>query len=141
MARRDSGKATRANASQDRHVIQKVLIVDDSKLARMAVIKALNALHPDWTRLEASNADEALELVERMSPDVVLLDFNMPGKDGLILAAELRESNPRVRVAVISANRQIEVIDRAHAAGAAFLPKPLTEKALGDFLNTPAQQS
>ena len=141
MARRDGGKATRANASQDRHVTQKVLIVDDSKLARMAVIKALNALHPDWTRLEASNADEALELVERMSPDVVLLDFNMPGKDGLVLAAELRASNPHVRVAVISANRQIEVIDRAHAAGAAFLPKPLTEKALGDFLNTPAQES
>jgi response regulator of citrate/malate metabolism len=38
-------------------------------------------------------------------------------------------------VAVISANRQVEVIDRAHASGAAFLPKPITDKALGEVLN------
>jgi hypothetical protein len=37
---------------------------------------------------------------------------------------------------VISANHQIEVIDRARAAGAFFLPKPVTEKSLGEFLNT-----
>ena len=46
---------------------QKVLIVDDSKLARMAVIKALNSLRPDWTRIEASNADEALALIKQRS--------------------------------------------------------------------------
>jgi len=40
-----------------------------------------------------------------------------------------------MRVAVISANRQAEVIERAHASGAAFLPKPITEKSLGEFLD------
>ena len=40
----------------------RVLVVDDSKLARMAVAKALATLHPDWTRIEAANADEALAL-------------------------------------------------------------------------------
>ena len=40
-----------------------------------------------------------------------------------------------VSVAVISANHQVEVINRARAAGAVFLPKPLTQKMLGDFLN------
>ena len=116
--------------------MHKVLIVDDSKLARMAVIKALHALQPDWPRLEASNAAEALALISQAAPDILLLDFNMPGKDGLALAAEVRELAPQIRVAVISANHQQEVVNRAHAAGAAFLPKPLTEKALGDFLNT-----
>ena len=38
----------------------KVLVVDDSKLARMAVAKALSVLQPGWTRVEAANADEAL---------------------------------------------------------------------------------
>ena len=113
----------------------KVLIVDDSKLARMAVVKALNALHPEWTRLEASNASEALARVKADAPDIVLLDFNMPGQDGVSLAAELRELSPSVKVAVISANHQTEVVARAQAAGAAFLAKPLTEKALGDFLS------
>jgi YesN/AraC family two-component response regulator len=117
-----------------------VLIVDDSKLARMAVIKALNALHPDWTRLEASNANEALERIKQTVPDFALLDFNMPGKDGLALAAEVRELDPRISVAVISANHQVEVVNRARAAGAAFLAKPLTEKALGDFFNAALSQ-
>ena len=67
----------------------KVLIVDDSKLARMSVVKALSALHPDWPRLEAANADEALMHIDQQHPDIVLLDFNMPGKDGLAFAAEL----------------------------------------------------
>ncbi len=115
---------------------QKILIVDDSKLARMAVIKALNALRPDWTRLEASNADEALALIQNAAPDIALLDFNMPGKDGLTLAVEIRQLAPEISLAVISANHQVEVIDRARAAGAYFLPKPLTEKSLGEFLTS-----
>ena len=49
-----------------------ILIVDDSKLARMAVIKALNSLHPDWVRLEASNADEAVKFMSQ-SPQFALL--------------------------------------------------------------------
>ncbi len=120
---------------------RKVLIVDDSKLARMAVVKALNALRPDWTRVEASNAQEALEHVNREAVDFAVLDFNMPGKDGLMLAAELRQTHPSISVAVISANHQIEVIQRAQAAGATFLPKPLTVKALGDFLDIVVKRS
>ena len=116
-------------------VTHKVLIVDDSKLARMAVVKALNALRPDWLRVEAGNADEALARINDQSPDIVLLDFNMPGKDGLLFAAELSRQYPQIAIAVISANRQVEVINRAEAVGATFLPKPLTEKALGDFLS------
>jgi CheY-like chemotaxis protein len=119
------------------------LIVDDSKLARMAVVKALNALRPDWPRIEASNAEEALARINEQDPDIVLLDFNMPGKDGLLFAAELSQQSPRIAIAVISANRQAEVINRTEAVGATFLPKPLTEKSLGDFLNaaTTKQQS
>ena len=112
----------------------KVLIVDDSKLARMSVAKALNALHPDWTRVEASNADEALAVLRRDAPDIALLDFNMPGRDGLTLAAELSELKPDMPLAFISANIQDEIVTRAREVGAAFLPKPLTEKALADFL-------
>jgi CheY-like chemotaxis protein len=115
-------------------VPHKVLIVDDSKLARMAVTKALSSLRPDWQRVEASNAVEALEHIKDGSVDIALLDFNMPGQDGLALAAELRDGHPQVSVAVISANHQVEVVNRAQAAGAVFLAKPITAKALGDFL-------
>jgi CheY-like chemotaxis protein len=113
----------------------KVLIVDDSKLARMAVNKLLNALRSDWPRVEAAAADEAVKAVVDAAPDLALIDFNMPGRSGLELAAELRQARPGMPVAVISANQQQEVLNRAAAVGAAFLPKPLTEQALAEFLN------
>ena len=112
----------------------KILIVDDSKLARMAVAKAMNNLRPDWQRLEATNADEALALAQTGVVDVALVDFNMPGRDGLALAADLAGLKSGMPVAVVSANVQHEVMQRAKAAGAAFLAKPLTESALGAFL-------
>ncbi len=114
---------------------RKVLIVDDSKLARMAVIKALYSIQPTWTILEAGDAAAALELVQKEAPDIALLDFNMPGMDGLILATEVRLLNPGIHVAVISANHQVEVINRARAAGAAFLAKPITAKAVAEFVD------
>jgi DNA-binding NarL/FixJ family response regulator len=113
-----------------------VLIVDDSKLARMSVARVLGTLYPQWKRIEAANATEALEQTKQLSPEVALVDFNMPGKDGVTLAVELRALHPKISVAVISANRQVEVIRRTEAAGATFLAKPLTETALADFLTS-----
>jgi YesN/AraC family two-component response regulator len=118
----------------------KLLIVDDSKLARMAVIKALNACFPDWQRVEAGNAADALTAAQREAPHIALVDFNMPNKNGLDLAADLRAANPDMPIGIISANHQQEVVDRARALGAVFLPKPLTEKALQEFLTTASQR-
>ncbi len=118
----------------------RVLVVDDSKLARMAVAKALNAIRPGWTRIEAANADEALGLVKSDAFDMAILDFNMPGRDGLQLAAEMLALKPDVPLAVISANHQVEVVTRAREVGAAFLPKPLTQKALDDFVTEAAKR-
>src|ERR1700742_1563555 len=113
----------------------KTLIVDDSKLARMAGGKLLSGLRPDWTRVEAANAAEALDLAKQSSFDIALVDFNMPERDGLHLADDLRALKPGVPLAVVSANHQKEVIDRAKAIGAEFLGKPLTEDALRGFLD------
>jgi YesN/AraC family two-component response regulator len=112
----------------------KILVVDDSKLARMAVAKAFNTVRPDWTRVEAGNAEEAMTLAKAEQFDVAFLDFNMPERDGLHLAADLKALQPDMVLAVISANHQKEIVDRATAIGATFLPKPLTEQALRDFL-------
>jgi len=112
----------------------RLLIVDDSKLARMSAAKALNALYPDWSRVEATNADEALSLAKHTSFDVALLDFNMPGRDGLELAAELLALHPSTPLALVSANHQEEIVARAREIGAVFLTKPLNEHAFGAFL-------
>jgi CheY-like chemotaxis protein len=111
-----------------------VLVVDDSKLARIVARKALTALQPTWERVEAANADEAMAVVAKQRIDVALLDFNMPGKNGLALAADLRALYPTLPIAVITANVQDEVIAGARAVNATFVTKPLTEEALRDFV-------
>ena len=121
-------------------MIYKLLIVDDSKLARMAVTKALSSCHPDWQRVEAANAAEALKAVQNEKPHIAIIDFNMPNKDGLDLAAELRALTPDMPIGIISANHQQQVVDRARALGASFLPKPLTEQSLREFLKSASQR-
>jgi DNA-binding NarL/FixJ family response regulator len=112
----------------------KVLIVDDSKLARMAAAKVLKSCCPDWPRVEAGSAADALTAMEADAPDIALVDYNMPAQDGLHLVEGLRKLNPDMPIAVISANHQQEVVNRATALGAIFLPKPLAQAALDDFL-------
>lgn len=112
-----------------------VLIVDDSKLARIVAGKALAQLQPEWRKLEAGSAAQALEVITEQTPDIALIDFNMAGKDGLELAAELRVLLPEMPVAIITANIQDEIIARAREVGAAFVAKPVTADALEPFLS------
>jgi len=112
-----------------------VLIVDDSKLARIVAGKALAALQPEWERVEAGNAHDALEILRERKIDLAMIDFNMPEKDGLQLAAELRAIHPMMPIAVITANIQDEVIARAREVNATFVSKPLTEDGLRGFVS------
>ena len=117
-----------------------ILIVDDSKLARIVVGRVIGAVQPDWERLEASNADEALGILDHRAVDAVILDYNMPGRNGLELAEELRARFPGMPIAVATANLQDEVIARARAAKATFVAKPITEDGLRGFLSGAALQ-
>ena len=134
--RAEAGLTENASNEEVEAMAFKVLIVDDSKLARMSLARLLDALRPEWVRIEAANATEAIERHGQESIDLVLLDFNMPGRDGLALAADLRALNPTLPMALISANSQDEIVARTRALGAEFLPKPLTEAILAPFLTT-----
>jgi len=112
-----------------------VLIVDDSKLARIVATKALAELQPDWQRVEAGSAAQALEIMDSTPVDVALIDFNMTEKDGLELAAELREQHATLPIAIITANIQDEVVARARALDAAFVSKPVTAEGLQGFVS------
>jgi CheY-like chemotaxis protein len=112
-----------------------VLIVDDSKLARMVIVSAFRRLRPDWGLTEAVNAEEALQVISEGAVDIALVDFNMPGTNGLELVSRIRTVKPGMPVAVVSANVQDEIIARARELNAAFVAKPLTDEALGAFLS------
>jgi CheY-like chemotaxis protein len=110
----------------------KVLVVDDSKLARMVMASSFRRLRPDWELVEATGGDQALAAVGGV--DIALVDFNMPGIDGLELVAKIRENHPVMPIALVSANLQDEIISQARELKAAFIAKPLTDEALGAFL-------
>jgi CheY-like chemotaxis protein len=112
----------------------RVLIVDDSKLARIVLGRTILALQPSWKCIEAANGEDALLVLESQDADVAILDFNMPGRNGIMLAEELRARYPQMPIAIATANVQDEIIARARAAQAVFIPKPVNEDGLRGFL-------
>ncbi len=112
-----------------------VLVVDDSKLARIVVGKAIAAVQADWKKIEASNAEEATALLEHGGVDLAIVDFNMPGRNGLELAEEIRGGFPEMPIALVTANVQDEIIAQARALDVTFVAKPVTEDGLRGFLS------
>ena len=110
------------------------MIVDDSRLARRMVRRIVEDNYPNWNVLEAQNVDEASEISWGQPIDRITLDMNMPGEDGLTFAPALRELHPEAKIALLTANIQPLVQQRARELGLAFLPKPVSNKALLDFL-------
>lgn len=112
-----------------------VMIVDDSKLARIVAGKAVAELQPEWQKVEAGSAAQALEIVAAQHVDLALIDFNMTEKDGLELANELCALRPGMPMAIITANIQDEIVARAREIGAGFVAKPVTADTLEGFLS------
>jgi CheY-like chemotaxis protein len=111
-----------------------VLIVDDSKLARIVAAKAIAAAHPAWKKVEAGNADEALALLSQERVDLAVIDFNMPGRNGLELAEEIRKIDSSMPIALATANFQDEIIAQAKVIDISFVAKPITPDGLSGFL-------
>ena len=119
----------------DNAMAPKVLVVDDSKLARMVMGSAFRRIRPELEVTEAANASLALDVIDNGTIDIALIDFNMPGTDGLELVARIRGTRPQMPIAVVSANIQDEIIARTRELNAAFVAKPLTDEALRAFLS------
>ncbi len=102
----------------------RVLVADDHGLIREAIRLALES-EPDIEIVgEAERGEEVLPRAREARPDVVLLDIKMPGLDGLEVLARLREQYPEIKVAMLSAVDEPEVVAEALQRGAvAYLGK------------------
>jgi two-component system response regulator DevR len=108
----------------------RVMLVDDHALVRSAVRQALAA--PDIEIVgEAATAGETLLLAPQLQPDVLLLDINLPGTDGLRLVRELAPRLPETKIVMltVSAARR-DLIDAVRAGAAGYLTKDLSPEAL-----------
>ncbi|TDP96240.1 response regulator transcription factor [Labedaea rhizosphaerae] len=96
----------------------RILLADDQALVRGALSAMLNLESDIEVVAEVGSGDEVLDAALRTTPDVALLDVQMPGKDGLVAAAELRERLPSCKVIVCTTFGRPGYLSRAMAAGA-----------------------
>ncbi len=109
----------------------KVLVVDDSKIARMSVIKSLMEVVPDVEVFQATNGLEALEIFQKERPKVVFLDLTMPVMDGYEALKRIMEIDKAAHVIVVSADIQSEAKLRVLTAGAKNMyPKPINNEIM-----------
>jgi two-component system, NarL family, nitrate/nitrite response regulator NarL len=97
--------------------LTRILIADDHTIFRDG-LSALLSGHPDFEVVgEASDGDEALKLVAKLKPDILLLDLLMPGKGGMEVLQALKDSNS-VRTIVLSAAAEGKEVSRLFELGA-----------------------
>ena len=118
----------------------KLLIADDHPLFREAIANVLASRFGGGEIAEAGDLDEAMELVQGDELDLVLLDLNMPGMDGLNGLIKLRNAAPATPVVIISAEQNRTTILNSITYGAVgfiikSLPKEQICKALEQVLS------
>ncbi len=96
----------------------KVLLVEDHIVVRQG-IKALLSDEPDLEIVgEADNGREALNLVSKLEPDVVLMDISMPGLNGIETTRQLRQNYANIKVVILSMHANEEYVFQVLRAGA-----------------------
>lgn len=112
-----------------------MLIIDDSRVARMLLRAFVLERRPEMVVLEAANADEALaRAAQTPAINLVSIDYSMPGVDGLQLAEQLQAALPAARKVLMTANIQESIRSRAEAMGIRFIAKPITEASVDSLL-------
>ena len=115
----------------------KVLLVDDEEEVRNAIEQRIN-----WEELgfeligKAQNGVKAMEIAEKLQPDVVITDIKMPYMNGLELARNLKEENPGVRILILTGFDEFEYAKEAvHLEIEEYILKPINAYELSVCLN------
>jgi len=96
----------------------KVLVVDDHPVVRKGLWSCLSNKENIKLVGEAVDGLDAIQKVTELEPDVLLMDIDMPKKDGLAVTEELRKSKPQVKVVILSTHSNREYVLRIVRAGA-----------------------
>jgi DNA-binding NarL/FixJ family response regulator len=118
----------------------RVVLADDHAVVRAGIRAMLERISEIEILGEAGNGREALELAERLRPQILLADISMPEMNGLELAARVTKDFPNVRVIILSMHAAEEYVWQALRAGAAgYLLKDTDVVELELALRTVAQ--
>lgn len=115
----------------------RIMLVDDHSLFR----KGLASLLSDQPGIdvigEASNGDEAIEYAKTLKPDLIMMDINMPKRDGLEATKEIKKILPDIKIVMLTASDEDQYLFEAMKIGAqGYLLKDLEMHQLLDLLNS-----
>ncbi|KAA9004636.1 response regulator [Paenibacillus spiritus] len=94
----------------------KVLIVDDQNGIRILLMEVFNS--DGYSTYQAANGKAALDIVRAEAPDLVLLDMKIPGMDGLEILKHIKAINPEIKVIMMTAYGELDMIKEATKLGA-----------------------
>lgn len=102
----------------------RILVVDDQTIVRVGIRRLVTQIPNVIVVGEAGDGSEALELIGKWMPDIVLMDLEMPGMSGLQATAEIVKQFPGVKVIILSSHSTEQHVLQAMRAGAkAYIPK------------------
>jgi CheY-like chemotaxis protein len=116
-------------------VPSRVLVVDDSLTMRSLVRKILSGCRFPFDISEADDGIDALKLIAAGKVDLVFLDYNMPGLNGIEMLSQLKRQHPRMEVVMMTSVRDDALAARAREVGATgFLKKPFYPSDVDEIL-------
>jgi DNA-binding NarL/FixJ family response regulator len=117
-----------------------IMIVDDHPLFRQGLRRVIEAEDDMEVIIEVGDGEEALRLAQKMIPDVIMMDVNIPTMNGLQVTRSLKASLPKIGVIMLTAYHDDEQIFHAIKAGAgAYYPKDVTPRKLIEAIRQVSQ--
>ena len=112
-----------------------VVIIEDFKLTRVGLRCALNSNEDIEVIGESENASDGLSIIEKQTPDVVLMDLGLPDMNGIEATIKVKELNPDVKViALTSHDREEEVVAALSSGATAYCLKDIDPHKLADVV-------
>lgn len=118
----------------------RVMVVDDHAVVRSGLTAFLMTVDGLELVGEAAGGNEAIELCERLKPDVVLMDLVMPGMDGAVATREIRKRYPHIQVIILTSFKEENLVEDALQAGAiGYLLKNVSAEELAAAIRSARQ--
>jgi len=111
-----------------------ILIVDDDDDVRAMIKRALHEL--GYPAVEAEDGETALAIMAEQLPDLVILDYVMPGMDGAEVAREIANLDPDLPIIFSTGHGALRALRAAAGDNISILEKPFALAELGDLIET-----
>jgi len=110
---------------------KRIIIVDDHEVVRIG-LRSLLDQYPQYEVVsEASNANEVIQQVDDLEPDIILMDIRLPGKSGIEACEEIKKKNPDIKILMLTSYAEDEMLFSAIKSGASgYILKQINSEGL-----------